>query len=206
MVCGAPAQAWAQSRLPDSMPQFGGTLRPGDELRIAVYRDPELTGKYVIDGHGMLHIPGQGAVRVAGLDPTQLQARIKQALIDRGFQSPDVSVQPLLRVSVLGQISKPNLYSVEPGTNLIQLLTLAGGPIRHSDLRKTRVVRERKEYVVDLESALSGSAAGLIQLYSNDMVFIPSKRDRGEMFNTSLQVVTALASLASLIMLIRRAQ
>jgi hypothetical protein len=64
---------------------------------------------------------------------------------------------------------------VDPGTILIQLLTIAGGPVGEADLRKTKVVRDGRAYTVDLESALAGSPAGRIVLYSNDYVVVPKK-------------------------------
>ena len=64
---------------------------------------------------------------------------------------------------------------MDPVTSLIRLVTIAGGPIAEADLRKTKVVRDGRAYTVDLESALAGSPAGRIVLYSNDYVVIPKK-------------------------------
>ena len=152
-----------------------GVLRPGDVLDIVVYREKELSNKYLIDSRGFVQIPGLGVILAAGLDPTQVKERLADSLRARGFEQPELSVQPLIRVSVLGQVRAPGLYPVEPGTSLIQLLTLAGGPVGEADLRRTRVVRDGRGYTVDLESALAGSAAGRIVLYSNDYVVVPKK-------------------------------
>lgn len=152
-----------------------GVLRPGDVLDIVVYRDKELSNKYLIDSRGFVQIPGLGVIQAAGLDPTQVKERLVDSLRARGFERPELSVQPLIRVSVLGQVRAPGLYPVDPGTSLIQLVTIAGGPVGEADLRKTKVVRDGRAYTVDLESALSGSPAGRIVLYSNDYVVVPKK-------------------------------
>ena len=152
-----------------------GTLRPGDVLDIVVYREKELSNKYLIDSRGYVQIPGLGVIRAAGLDPTQVKAALEESLRQRGFERPELSVQPLVRVSVLGQVRAPGLYPVDPGTSLLQLITLAGGPVENADLRKTRVVRDGRAYTVDLESALSGSSAGRIVLYSNHYVVVPRR-------------------------------
>jgi polysaccharide export outer membrane protein len=102
-----------------------------------------------------------------------VKTALEESLRERGFEHPELSVQPLVRVSVLGQVRTPGLYPVDPGTSLLQLITLAGGPAENADLRKTRVVRDGRAYTVDLESALSGSSAGRIVLYSNDYVVVP---------------------------------
>lgn len=152
-----------------------GVLRPGDLIKVHVYRDTELSGEYLIDPQGNVQIPGLGVVRASGLDPTQVKESLVSALRSRGVSSPEIAVQPLVRVSVLGEVRNPALYPVDPGTALIQLLTLAGGPTDRASLKRTRVVRDGKAFVVDLESGLSGSAAGRIVLYSNDVVYVPRK-------------------------------
>jgi len=153
-----------------------GVLRPGDLLDVTVFRDKELTNKYLIDARGMLQIPGLGVIQAAGLDPLVVKDRLVEALRAQGFTNPQVAVQPLIRISVLGEVRNPGLYPVEPGTSLLQLVTLAGGPVGRADLRRVNVVREGREFTVDLEAGLSGSAAGRITLISNDLVVVPTKR------------------------------
>ena len=159
----------------DSLSRSVGVLRPGDAVKIAVFRDTELTGEYLIDSRGQLQIPGLGVMQAAGLEPDQLKTSIRQALIQLGTTNPQIAVQPLVRVSVLGEVRSPALYPVDPGISLIQLLTIAGGPTPQANLRRTRVVREGRVFEVDLESALTGSASGRIVLYSNDVVVVPKK-------------------------------
>lgn len=171
-----------------------GTLRSGDLLKIRVYRDSELSGQYLIDAQGNVQMPGVGVIRAAGLDPTQINERMIEAFRARGFRAPEIAIQPLIRVSVLGEVRAPGLYPVEPGVSLIQLLTLAGGPSDRANLRKAQVIRENRVFTVDLESALAGSAAGRVTLYSNDVVYLPPKRNPFSRDNITL--AATLASLA----------
>ena len=177
----APAMAAAQDPLPpppvvrDTTTRNVGVLRPGDALKVVVYRDKELSNEYLIDSRGQLQIPGLGVIQAAGLDPSQVKDSLRAALLARGFTNPEIAVQPLIRVSVLGEVRSPALYPVDPGTSLIQLVTIAGGPTAGANLRRTRVVREGRVFEVDLQSALAGSAAGRVVLYSNDVVVIPKR-------------------------------
>lgn len=177
----APCLAAAQDPLPappvvrDTTTRNVGVLRPGDALKIVVYRDKELSNEYLIDSRGQLQIPGLGVIQAAGLDPSQVKDSLRVALLARGFTSPEIAVQPLIRVSLLGEVRSPALYPVDPGTSLIQLLTIAGGPTAGANLRRTRVVREGRVFEVDLQSALAGSAAGRVVLYSDDVVVIPKR-------------------------------
>ena len=152
-----------------------GVMRPGDELNLQVYRDKELTGKYLIDSRGYVQIPGLGVIAVAGMSPAQATERLREQMIRRGTANPELAVYPLIRVSVLGDVIKPGLYSFDPGTSLIQLVTLVGGPTPQADLTHATVIREGRRVAVDLRSALEGSATGRLVLYSNDVLVVPRR-------------------------------
>ena len=187
-----------------STPRPVGGLRPGDLLKVAVYKDAALSGEYLIDNRGMVQIPGLGIIRVSGMDPTNARDSIVKAMQKNlGVVQPEIAVQALVRVTVLGAVRNPALYPVEPGTNLVQMLAVAGGPVERADLRKTRVVRDGREFVVDLESGLAGSAAGRILLYSNDIVNVPARtgftRENAQflvsLLSAALTVVTLVTTL-----------
>jgi protein involved in polysaccharide export with SLBB domain len=189
----------------DSVVRSVGTLRPGDVLDVVVYREKELSARYLIDSRGFVQIPGLGVVQAAGLDPSQVKERLIDSLRARGFERPEISVQPLIRVSVLGQVRTPGLYPVDPGTSLIQLLTIAGGPADNADLRKTRVVRDGRAYAVDLQSALGGSSAGRVVLYSNDYVVVPKRSGwTRENVMFTLGILSAAATFLNLYVTLRR--
>jgi protein involved in polysaccharide export with SLBB domain len=206
LVVLVPALASAQDSLPappvvrDTTTRNVGVLRPGDLLKVVVFRDKELSGEYLIDSRGQLQIPGLGVVEAAGLDPSQVKDSLTAALVKRGFTNPEIAVQPLIRVSVLGEVRAPALYPVDPGTSLIQLVTIAGGPSPNANLRRTRVVREGRVFEVDLQSALAGSAAGRVKIYSNDVVVIPKRTGfTRENVTFLLGLSTAVVTLATFI-------
>jgi polysaccharide export outer membrane protein len=180
-----------------------GGLRAGDLLRVVVFREKELSGDYLIDARGFVQIPGIGVLQVAGLEPQQAQELIVEALRTRGI-AQEVAVQAQVRVSVLGEVRQPALYPTEPGTSLLQLLTIAGGPTERANLRKTRVVRDGRVFVVDLESGLSGGAAGRVVLYSGDYVVVPRRSGfTRENFSFVLSAVGAVAALAAAFLALR---
>ena len=160
-----------------------GPLRPGDLLNLRVYRDSELTGKYLIDARGNVQIPGLGVLRVAGLTPPAASDRLTQALLDRGFKAPEIAVWPEIRISVLGEVRAPGLYSVAPGASLIEVVTLAGGPMPRANLSHAQIVRSGHVQVVDLRQAIgegkrradSTRPSATVPLFSNDVVFLPTK-------------------------------
>lgn len=158
---------------PDTSTRMVGTLRAGDLLGVVVFRDEELSGEYLIDAQGDVQIPGLGVVRVAGLTPEQVKRRLAEQMMERGIVDPDIAVLPVVRLSVLGEVRVPGQQRVEPGTSLLQLLTMAGGLTERADPSKARVLREGRSFPVDLEGALAGSAAGNVVLFSNDVLVVP---------------------------------
>ena len=182
-----------------------GALRPGDALKIVVFRDKELSNEYPIDARGFVQIPGLGVIQVAGLDPTEVRDRLTLALVERGFARPEISVQPLIRVSVLGEVRAPNVYGVDPGTNTLKILTVAGGPTERAKLRDTRVIRDGRAFKIDMEAALEGSAAGRIVLYSNDVIVVGRKRGlTTENLGVTLTVASLVLAVLNITFLIRQ--
>jgi protein involved in polysaccharide export with SLBB domain len=211
-VLVAPAVALAQdsARVPvppvdtaaprDTVTRSVGVLRPGDALKIAVWREKELSGEYLIDARGLVQIPGLGDIIVAGFTPMEVKQRLSEQLVRRGIVSPEIAVQPVIRVSVLGEVRSPGLLSVEPGTNLIHLITLAGGPTERANMRAVRVIRAGRPYEVDLQSALSGSSAGRVVLFSNDVVFLDKRRGlTRENLSLGMNLLTAVLSIISVV-------
>ena len=159
----------------DTSTRMVGALRPGDMLLLTVFREPELSGEYLIDAQGDVQIPGLAVVRVAGLTPDEVKRRLVDEMRELGIVDPDIALQPVVRLSVLGEVRLPGQQRVEPGTSLLQLLTLVGGLTERADPSDARVLREGRSFPVDLEGALAGSATGNVILYSNDVLVVPRK-------------------------------
>ena len=125
-------------------------------------------------------------------------------LVERGFARPEISVQPVIRVSVLGEVHSPNVYPVDPGTTLLRLLTVAGGPTERARLKDTRVIRDGRAFQVDMEAGLKGSAAGRIVLYSNDVVVVDRKKGlTGENLGLTLTAASLLLTILNIAFLVR---
>src|SRR5579872_3176608 len=82
------------------------TLRAGDILRIEVWGQPQFSGQFLIDETGRLQYPLLGDVQVTSLTVAALRDKIRQGL-EQMFKSPFVSVSPLFRMAVLGEVRAP---------------------------------------------------------------------------------------------------
>ncbi|MBA3557611.1 MAG: polysaccharide biosynthesis/export family protein [Gemmatimonadaceae bacterium] len=207
LLCAASLEGQNPPAVMDTVrEQNVGVLRPGDALRILVFRDPALSGEFPIDSRGYVQIPGLGDILVGGLTPFAARERLREQMLARGIsREPELALQALLRVSVLGEVRAPGPFAVEPGTTLLQVLTRAGGPSERADLRKAQVVRDGKAIRVDLQSALAGSVAGRYSLFSNDVLYVPRKTGLNrENIGFLASMVGALVSVVTLVATLRR--
>lgn len=197
MLLGGAATATAQepSATPafDTVPRLVGVLRPGDALKVADYQDERFSGEWLIDSQGNLQMPGLGTFRVAGLSPEQAKQRLEAEMVRSGRENFSIAVWPAIRLAVLGEVRSPGPHTVEPGTNVLQLLTIAGGGTDRADLSRARVLREGRPYPIDLQTALAGDAAGRVVLYSNDVLVVPARRG---LTRENLTFVLSVAGLA----------
>jgi hypothetical protein len=102
------------------------------------------------------------------------------------------TVKPnLIPVQVLGSVAKPGLYYVPPNTNLVKLLTLAGGPQNTADAEEIVVkkadaswehvkagglTRDHQAYKVDFEPMLKRGDQSRLPMSPNDIVYVPAKQ------------------------------
>jgi hypothetical protein len=121
-----------------------------------------------------------------------------------GVSSPDFSLEPLIRVFVVGEVRQAGIIPLDPGTSMLQLLARVG-PTDQADLRHAKVVREGRPIQVDLQSALTGSPTGRYVLYSNDVLVVPRRRlISRDWWSLALSTITSVLSIATLVVTLRR--
>src|SRR5919106_5969700 len=101
-------------------------LRVGDALRITVWRQPELSGEFVVAPDSTLVHPVYQAVQVAGAPLPVVKERLRSLLVTYD-QDVRLVVEPLFPVTVAGEVRQPNLYRVPQGTTFAQAGAPAGG-------------------------------------------------------------------------------
>jgi hypothetical protein len=110
-----------------------------------------------------------------------------------------------MQVNIWGDVQKPGRYEVASSTDLIQLLSYAGGPTREGNLSEVRVSRivkgdmglRRQQLTVNLEDFLDLDQASLV-LYPNDKIFVDystrfNARDVFTVITTAALVTAAIA-------------
>lgn len=170
-------------------------IRPGDMVRIMVWAHPELSGEFPIDEDYNLLFPLIGAINVRTMSVAQLRERLNTDL-SQLFQRPFISVTPLFRVAVLGEVLKPGLYSVDPTLTVFDVIALAGGPTRDANQNKLQLIRGGENIRISLEpAAIARSTLRELGMRSGDQVAVPRKSLTLQDWSLILQV----ASLALLV-------
>ena len=101
-----------------------------------------------------------------------------------------------MKVNVWGEVTKPGIYQVSDQTDLISLISTAGGPTDGAQLAKVRLVRnyaqEQQVFKINLKKVMKeGRGDTLPEIRPGDTVVIPKNK-----FSTIAKYMTFLYHLA----------
>ena len=173
-------------------------LRPGDVVKVLVWREKEMSGDFKVDEAGRLILPliGQRAVT------TMPWIVVRDSLLDgyaRQLKNPSVTLTPMRRVLVLGEVAKPGQILLDPTMTFASAVALAGGANMQGDLRRVRIVRDGRTIV---KQAPVDSLIFAADVRSGDQVYV----DRLSWFdrNSAFVASAALSLTGILVSIIRR--
>ncbi|HEX2722409.1 MAG TPA: polysaccharide biosynthesis/export family protein [Gemmatimonadaceae bacterium] len=174
------------------------TLRPGDQVRIVVWRNPELSGDFAVSGNGTITHPLYREIQVVGVPLPTVEERLR-TFLTRYVANPQFVFFPLVKIAVGGQVRSPNVLSVPPETTIAQAIVLAGGPTETGNLADVHVIRERQDVRLDLTKIDSDVA--LLQIRSNDQILVGKRRNVfRDVISPVIGAVGAAAAVTSLIL------
>ena len=112
-------------------PAAQGRVAARDQLAITVFGVEDLSGKFLVAADGTVTYPHLGAIRVAGMDATQVAAELTAKLKDAGLLlNPQVTVElvqtPNKKVIVTGAVRTPGQLPFAGELTLFEALALAG--------------------------------------------------------------------------------
>jgi len=181
-----PPAATAPAALPPSnataaFENRAETLGPGDQVKITVFRNPDLTTETRVSEKGTVMLPLIGEVELRGLTPAQAGDRIAHKLKSGKFVvNPEVTVAAMQsnsrQVSVLGNVNKPGRYPLDAATGKVtDLLALAGGisPVG-SDTVTLVTNRDGKSSTqqIDLPAIVAGDLSRNVELRPGDTIYV----------------------------------
>ena len=105
------------------------TLSSGDQVKITVFGQEDLSGQFDVDGSGTFSMPLIGQIDAEGLTVPELEARIASSLSDGYLKNPRVSaeVANYRPYYILGEVRNPGEYPYTNGLTVMEAVASAGG-------------------------------------------------------------------------------
>ena len=178
------------------------TTQPGDQIKVNVWREPELSGEIFVQNDGTAIFPALGRIRVAGLTADSLNAMLINRFRDRIVNTP-VDVMLIRPLPVFGSVRAPGVYPVDPTATAIQLIARAGGTVGAEGLPRIQLIRyDGTRMALTVEQSL-----GAFNLRSGDAIFVQDQswwiRNQRQI-NTVAAVSTIVASVISISLLLAK--
>jgi len=166
-----------------------------------------LTIGYLVNLNGDILFPVLGKIHAQGLTKSQLQALLTKQLVDsKQLIDPIVTIRQLnFRVSVLGEVAKPGVYTTpNEKISLLEALSFAGDITIYGKKDNLLLVREDDKgdkliVRIDLTSS-SLFTSPYYYLKSNDVLYIEPNQNR-EKKERFAQVTPIILSVVSLLII-----
>jgi len=126
-------------------------LDTGDEIKIAVYDEPDLTVEIIINDDGFINFPLIGSISVKGKTTSQVQTIIHDGLVGDYILNPSVQVDIITYrpFYIHGEVKKPGAYPYQPGMRIDQAVALAGGFTGRESKTKIYIKKSISDEVVN---------------------------------------------------------
>ena len=171
-------------------------LRPGDMVRLKIWREPDLSGEFQVDENGNAVFPKIGQIQVTRLSA----ASLKDLLVQRYttyLREPSIEVGLLRRVNVLGAVRSPGLYQVDQTETIADVLAKAGGATSEGKGDRVELRRNQGGQTITLRRDAPLFTSGV---RSGDQLYVPPRswfaRNTGPLLGAGLTataiVVTTL--------------
>ena len=171
-----------------------GDFHRGDRIVLLVQGEEALTDTFVVSmGSGgaelLLPPPTVGTMPLKGVLRSELQEKLAD-YVGRFRTNAVVRAQPLIRLSIQGEVAKPGIYSVPADARLADALMAAGGTTQYAKPNKALIERngekiwEGSSFETDLDA---------LALRDGDQIVIDSNRPRG---SDNLRIAALLVSIA----------
>jgi polysaccharide export outer membrane protein len=196
MVGAMTAGAQSSSAIAASH-QSAMVLRPGDVIRLRIWREPDLSGDFEINEAGVVVLPRIGPVSVLAIAPDSVRAQLFERY--RAFLShSSIEIALLRRVQILGAVRNPGLYPLDPTMTIGDAVAIAGGATPDGDQKKVQIVRngDRLSQTLTYHTRVADSP-----IRSGDQLFVP---ERGWFVRHQTLIATGATTIVSLIIALTR--
>jgi len=133
-------------------------MGPEDVIQVWVWKEPDLSTTAMVRPDGKIALPLIGEIEAKGRTAPQLQDEVSKRLMAY-LSAPVVTVivkeVNYPKISVLGQVRKPDIYKIRQKMTVLDAIALAGGFTDYANRRKVKILRNNsstpQEYKLDLK-------------------------------------------------------
>src|SRR5690625_390703 len=200
---GIVSRASAMSAAQGDRPLVGDTisddsLRPGDLVRLVIWREPDLSGEFPVAADGVVILPKIGPQRVVGRSESELRDHLIEEY-RRYLRNPSIEVTFLRRINVLGSVRNPGLIPVDPTMVVADLLALAGGVSPDGRQDGIELIRAGEVLTANISERTRVADLPLRsgdQLYVRERSWFSRHNIGGVIVSAALSLVTVLVTVA----------
>jgi protein involved in polysaccharide export with SLBB domain len=157
-----------------SLPNYVYRLGAGDKIRIIVFGEEEMSGKFEVSNNGGVSLPYIREVKAQGVDIPTLEQNIEARYREAGIlKNPKVSVEVLKYrpFYIHGEVTTAGEYPYKSGMDVENAVAVAGGRTYRADNDVVYIRREGAPSVYKISLAGGKSVA----IYPGDNIQIPER-------------------------------
>lgn len=143
-------------------------LGAGDEVKVTVFGEDDLSGLFEVDGSGTIAMPLIGEVTAINLTVRQLETSISNALAGKYLKNPQVSaeVTNYRPFYILGEINNPGEYPYTSGLTVMRAVASAGGFTYRANKKQVYIKRleATSEVAIALDSTVTVNPGDTIRI------------------------------------------
>jgi polysaccharide export outer membrane protein len=150
-----------------------------DVISVFVWKEPELSTTVVVRPDGKVSLPLMNELDASGKTAVELQKEIAEGL-GRFVNDPVVNVivkqVNSLKISVLGEVRKPDVYRIQRQVTVLEAIAMAGGFTDFAKRSKVLVIRNSpagpQRFRVDVKQLVESDSGGQLYLQPRDTIYV----------------------------------
>lgn len=189
-LLASPSAVAQQSPPPQAQQASQYRINPGDELEVYVWGEERLQRTVKVLPDGTIAFPLAGQVMARGLLPQELEQTITDRLQGqyRG-EVPQITVSVAapsgMQFSVMGRVNSPGTFTPGRYVNVIEALSMAGGPNEFANLDNILLIRKVDDKLEGFRLRLSsvfrggsslddsGALSRIVTIQPGDTLIVP---------------------------------
>ncbi|MFN9459281.1 MAG: polysaccharide biosynthesis/export family protein [Acidobacteriota bacterium] len=155
----------------------GYKLGPEEVIGVKVWREPELSGQFVVRPDGRITLPLSGDMAVEGKTLDEVKEMIKKAYSEQ-LNRPELTVA-LLRVGskkyyLVGEVNRTGMFPLVVPITVLEALNAAGGLREFANKKKITVLRGTQRLKFNYDEVMKGKKLEQnVQIENGDHIVVP---------------------------------